>query len=473
MRRASAPPVQTARTSHSAPAAGIAPPIVHDVVGSAGQPLETSARSFMESRFGQPFDAVRVHTGPTAAESARSVHARAYTVGSHMVFGAGQYAPHSPSGRKLIAHELAHVVQQGGGDSDVVQRAEVDDRSCAGLTDIESDVDTKVNSEIDDARKAAGTPPPLKDFVKEAVPRLAGSTPIGPIEKYIEGLGATKASIPPNDLSGTKYSGADTVNRFYKLHTLGLAHVVGSHSLISSICVGADKIGHFFQQGLQYAQIVASSTKTTGAAKAAEAESAGRAFEIGTMGLSSTGVYSRADQAANRAGLDFWADLLADHIKYKFGIKKYITSQWNEQSNPSFYEKSIGGVVWSNLLAGDWKGPFTSGGGGGTPIDSHVKLSATASSVTGSYEWPAAKPTNKGTLTGKITQQTTSVSGTEPGSAAVSDTPVSGVKIDFDWTEGTSNGKGVWNSVDEQNLDGTWGIGTASSGAGSWTLKKS
>ncbi|HEY2325329.1 MAG TPA: DUF4157 domain-containing protein [Thermoanaerobaculia bacterium] len=470
-----APLVQKRDVGGSAHGVGAAPPIVHDVIGTAGQPLDASARTFMESRFGRPLDVVRVHTGPAAAESARSVHARAYTVGRHMVFGANQYAPHSSSGRELIAHELAHVMQQGGGDSSVVQRAEVDDRSCAGLTDIESDVDTKVNKELADARKAAGTPPPLKDFVDEAIPRLAGSSPIGPIESFIEGLGATKAEIPPSSLAGTKYSGVDAVNKFYKLHTLGVAHVVGSHSLIHGICVGADKVGHFFQQGLDYARVVASSKATSNATKVAEAESAGRALEIGLQGLSSTGVYSNADQSANRAGLDFWADLVADHTKYKFAIKNYITAKWNEQSNPSFYEKSVGGVVWSNLLAGDWKGPFTSGGGKGfgSPIDSHVKLSATASSVTGSYEWPAAKPTNKGTLTGKITQRTTAVSGTLPGKPAVSDTPVSGVQIDFDWKEGTANGKGVWSSVDEQNLDGTWGVGPASSGAGLWTLKKS
>jgi hypothetical protein len=66
----------------------------------------------MEPRFGHDFSRVRVHTDAKAAESARAVNALAYTVGSDVVFGAHQHAPHSPAGRELLAHELAHVIQQ-------------------------------------------------------------------------------------------------------------------------------------------------------------------------------------------------------------------------------------------------------------------------------------------------------------------------------------------------------------------------
>ncbi len=81
------------------------------------QALEPTTRSFMESRFGHDFSQVRVHTDRKAANSARSISARAYTTGQDIVFGSGQYAPETPSGQRLLAHELAHVVQQknGGG----------------------------------------------------------------------------------------------------------------------------------------------------------------------------------------------------------------------------------------------------------------------------------------------------------------------------------------------------------------------
>ena len=66
----------------------------------------------MESRFGQDFSAVRVHTDVSAQRSADEVNALAYTVGPHIAFGAGQYSPSTASGQQLLAHELTHVVQQ-------------------------------------------------------------------------------------------------------------------------------------------------------------------------------------------------------------------------------------------------------------------------------------------------------------------------------------------------------------------------
>ncbi len=97
-----------------APAAATAPPIVHDVLNSPGQPLDAGARSYMESGFGRDLSGVRVHTGPKAAKSASAIGARAYTSGSDIVFGQSEYAPSNSSGRWLIAHELTHVMQQSG-----------------------------------------------------------------------------------------------------------------------------------------------------------------------------------------------------------------------------------------------------------------------------------------------------------------------------------------------------------------------
>ena len=88
---------------------------VHDVVGSGGSPLDTEARVDMESRFGQDFSDVRVHTDSRAHESAKSVNAQAYTVGSDIVFQSGNYNPGSDSGKHMLAHELTHVVQQRSG----------------------------------------------------------------------------------------------------------------------------------------------------------------------------------------------------------------------------------------------------------------------------------------------------------------------------------------------------------------------
>ncbi len=78
-----------------------------------GQPLSGASRDYFEPRFGCDFSQVRVHTDAGAAGLAQSVNAKAFTLGQDVVFGAGQYAPDNDEGKKLLAHELTHVVQQG------------------------------------------------------------------------------------------------------------------------------------------------------------------------------------------------------------------------------------------------------------------------------------------------------------------------------------------------------------------------
>jgi len=90
------------------------PPIVSEVLQSSGQPLDDTTNTFMELRFGHDFSQVRVHTDARAAASAQAVNALAYTVGRDVVFGSGQYAPETTEGKRLLAHELTHVVQQNG-----------------------------------------------------------------------------------------------------------------------------------------------------------------------------------------------------------------------------------------------------------------------------------------------------------------------------------------------------------------------
>jgi hypothetical protein len=91
------------------------PSLVREVTESPGRPLDSATRSAMEPRFGFDFSRVRVHTDEQATESARAMKANAYTAGEHVVFGQGKYAPGSPGGEGLIAHELTHVVQQASG----------------------------------------------------------------------------------------------------------------------------------------------------------------------------------------------------------------------------------------------------------------------------------------------------------------------------------------------------------------------
>jgi hypothetical protein len=104
--------IKLQRKSAASGGATTAPPVVHAVLRSPGQPLDAATRSFMEPRFSRDFGDVRVHSDSMAAESARAVGARAYAVGSSIAFSNGEYRPGADSGRRLLAHELAHVVQQ-------------------------------------------------------------------------------------------------------------------------------------------------------------------------------------------------------------------------------------------------------------------------------------------------------------------------------------------------------------------------
>lgn len=106
---------------------GDAPASVSSVIRSPGQPLASSVRDLFEPRFGQDLSHVRVHTDGDAQQSAREVNALAYTVGSHVVFDAGRYAPHSTEGQRLLAHELTHVVQQGAAPLQVRRKPPYED----------------------------------------------------------------------------------------------------------------------------------------------------------------------------------------------------------------------------------------------------------------------------------------------------------------------------------------------------------
>src|SRR5262249_41072457 len=103
-------------------AATFAPPIVHEVLKSSGRPLDRAARAFFEPRFGIDLGGVQVHYDSRAARSAEAINAHAYTTGYSIVFGAGRYRPESVEGRRLLAHELTHVVHQRGTTERLVQR---------------------------------------------------------------------------------------------------------------------------------------------------------------------------------------------------------------------------------------------------------------------------------------------------------------------------------------------------------------
>ncbi len=139
------------------------PAIVQEVLRSPGRPLDAGTRAFMEPRFGHDFSRVRVHTDEKAAATARAVDSLAYTVGPHVVFGARQYAPGSASGRRLLAHELTHALQQSSASASTTTALRV-----GPADDLhEREAEAQVAHAVEDGALASGWRP-----MRSAAPRL-------------------------------------------------------------------------------------------------------------------------------------------------------------------------------------------------------------------------------------------------------------------------------------------------------------
>ena len=134
---------QTAQDGRSPlPAAQLSPGLAREVLGSNGRPLDAQSRAFFEPRLQHDLSAVRIHTGPRAERTADRLQARAFTLGHHIAFGAGQHDPHSRAGRGLMGHELAHTIQARSDTSPIIRRQRAPNQSIDPLTALtgESDI---------------------------------------------------------------------------------------------------------------------------------------------------------------------------------------------------------------------------------------------------------------------------------------------------------------------------------------------
>jgi hypothetical protein len=143
----------------------------------SGQPLSPKVRESMEQRFGIGFDAVRIHTGSSAHQLAHGIDALAFTHGHNVYFSSGTYAPGTPSGDRLLAHELTHVVQQSGGTTAPIQRARISGaRFHAGTEDRFLAANDQRKNLIVEAPLPGATRDAPFDFVKVGFPDLYTSS---------------------------------------------------------------------------------------------------------------------------------------------------------------------------------------------------------------------------------------------------------------------------------------------------------
>lgn len=171
---------KTASASSASPSAFAGTPAASGLQ-SPSKPLDAGTRSFMESRFNEDFSGVRVHDGQAAAESADGLDARAYTVGADIVFGASEYAPNTPSGQLLLAHELAHVVQQQAvPDQEVHRLVRRENVSCQadGLTDPALTGDEVVQALTDADAEAIGLAQAAEDQLNANLASVRAGNPV-------------------------------------------------------------------------------------------------------------------------------------------------------------------------------------------------------------------------------------------------------------------------------------------------------
>ncbi|MEM9292153.1 MAG: DUF4157 domain-containing protein [Acidobacteriota bacterium] len=153
----------------------------------SGSPLPEAERSFFEPRLGADLGPVRVHTGPRAEAAAESISARAFALGSDIAFGAGEFRPGSAEGRRLIAHELAHTVQQGAVQQGAVERVAGPQETTNRTGDAQQ---TPASSALGDASRTSLGPRLQRQ--DEAKKKAAASSPAADAAAIIKAGGHSK-----------------------------------------------------------------------------------------------------------------------------------------------------------------------------------------------------------------------------------------------------------------------------------------
>ena len=188
---------------------------------SSGEPLDAALRSFFEPRFGHSFERVRVHTDAAAATSSQDLGALAYTRGRHIVFAPGRFEPHTERGQRLLAHELAHVVQQNCAGQEHIQRSYLDPtpdaiavrempQPAVLITDEEDETPQIQRAPASGTAEATPTPTLASPTIT-----FSPSGPIGRGDTITASVVFTPAANEKLKITGWKYttSGGDTVTR--------------------------------------------------------------------------------------------------------------------------------------------------------------------------------------------------------------------------------------------------------------------
>jgi hypothetical protein len=414
----------------------MAPASVGTVLAGSGRPLEPALRQDMEQRFGHDFSRVRVHTGGAAETSSRDLDAHAYTLGHHVVFADGRFAPETSEGRRLLAHELTHVVQQSQSCGDIrhVQRGgkkgpttkphSCGGWTCAPLTDCPNpDGKTAPSS-------TASTSWSLTVNLDLDVPTAAEIT---------SGDEVGHAFVEFHESNGDHYTyghypgKSRSPDPVFRPEVFGCtAHPDHTHSG----CIDM-KITFSLSQ--------AEYTKALDFAKAW----CGSAPRYNVLTNNCTTFVEAVARVAGKP---------LPSSRGKVGHDAFTADNPNTLFDAMLSQAD--NATWRQRVNGNFTGHYDAAGKSVSFTSFELKTNDNFS-VAGEYTYTGSTGHEvQGSLDGRL------IFNVDAGSKAL--TPV----VAFDWTEPSGTGKGLWTVSATGDIKGTWGRGAVETGGGGWELKK-
>ncbi len=345
---------------------------------------------------------------------------------------------------------------------------ECDTRVRSNVADSSLAINRRVNSSIRAARATGASVQGVINYVyndlgKSITPWYAFTDPNynkSGIELFVDSLPSTQAY--PVQQRWTKYNGVHSTF-LWGADTPGYTRIISPTMNINGIYIGADKLGHFMQQGYDYYRLLVH--PLGGGTQGAEAWSHGT--EVGSFGLGSTGIYSNADRVANTQGGRFYS-WLATNPTTGFDIRTYVNHRWNEEINTNSYHENLMPVVWNNILStGNWTGSFTILGdpasNNGIPMRINFNFARGYPEITGRINYTYHS--------GPVTVDLNGIIAPIPyGSGNLG---YRGIRITYAWTSGQNSGRGLWRSGHYEHwLSGSWGWGISNNNGGTYRIHK-
>lgn len=416
-----------------------APASVDATLAGSGQALAPALRQDMESRFGHDFSRVRIHADAHAERSARELQASAYTVGTHIAFAAGVYAPHTDAGRHLLAHELTHVVQQAsaspvqglvqrGGKLKGGQDSKPKPNSCAGWT-----CSSYTDCDKPDGKSAPGT---NASTSWDLTANLDLDVPTAAEVTGMDKVG--HAFVAFDESNGDRYTYGHYPGRLglpsdWKPQIAGCTvHPDTTHAPCVDMQVHYSLNQAEYRKALDFAQAWCIASPP--------------------YHLFNSNCTTFVEHVVKAAG----KSIPSSRGKVAGGVK--------EADNPNtLFEANLSqadNAIWRERVNGAFTGQYDAAGAV-EPFKMFKLKTDEKFSVAGDYQYTGSSgDVVEGSLHGRLIFQM------ESKSKTISAT------VRFDWSEPGGTGKGVWNVGSSGDIKGSWGRGSADSGAGGWELKK-